>query len=132
MIQAAATLSRDVGKKAACQAMEVFRASFYRHLNPVAKPEASRPRPPLALSQFERQAVLGELHSERFQDKAPLEVYATLLDDGRYLCSPPGQCIVFWPLRTAVSKSGGGRFNDRITTSPNFWPPHRTRCGHGI
>jgi putative transposase len=40
------------------------------------------------LSQSERQTVLGELHSERFQDKAPLEVYATLLDDGRYLCSP--------------------------------------------
>jgi putative transposase len=42
----------------------------------------------LALTQSERQTVLGELHSERFQDKAPLEVYATLLDDGRYLCSP--------------------------------------------
>ena len=88
MIQAAATLSRDVGKKAACEAMEVSRATFYRHLSPATKPQVSRPRPPLALSQSERQAVLGELHSERFQDKAPLEVYATLLDDGRYLCSP--------------------------------------------
>jgi len=28
------------------------------------------------------------LHSERFQDKAPLQVYATLLDEGKYLCSP--------------------------------------------
>jgi putative transposase len=42
----------------------------------------------LALSSQERQAVVDELHSERFQDKAPLEVYATLLDEGRYLCSP--------------------------------------------
>jgi predicted DNA-binding protein (UPF0251 family) len=33
MIQAAATLSRDVGKKAACEAMEVSRATFYRHLS---------------------------------------------------------------------------------------------------
>ena len=86
MIQAAATLSRDVGKKAACEAMEVSRAAFYRHLNPPGKPQASRPRPPLALSQSERQTVLSELYRERFQDKAPLEVYATLLDDGRYLC----------------------------------------------
>jgi hypothetical protein len=28
-----------------------------------------------------------ELNSERFQDSAPREVYATLLDEGRYLCS---------------------------------------------
>ena len=31
---------------------------------------------------------MDELHSQRFQDKAPLEIYATLLDEGRYLCSP--------------------------------------------
>ena len=37
MIQAAATLSRDVGKKAACEAMEVSRATFYRHLSPTDK-----------------------------------------------------------------------------------------------
>ena len=27
------------------------------------------------------------LHSEPFQDKAPYEIHATLLDEGRYLCS---------------------------------------------
>jgi putative transposase len=31
--------------------------------------------------------VRQELNSERFQDCAPREVYATLLDEGRYLCS---------------------------------------------
>jgi len=31
--------------------------------------------------------VLGQLHSERFQDKPPAQVYATLLDEGTYLCS---------------------------------------------
>jgi putative transposase len=31
--------------------------------------------------------VLDQLHSERFWDKAPVEVYATLLDEGIYLCS---------------------------------------------
>jgi len=32
--------------------------------------------------------VLDILHQERFVDKAPREVYATLLDEGAYLCSP--------------------------------------------
>jgi len=31
--------------------------------------------------------VLGHLHSERFQDRSPAEVYATLLDEGRYFCA---------------------------------------------
>ena len=31
--------------------------------------------------------MLDVLHEERFQDKAPAEVYAKLLDEGRYLCS---------------------------------------------
>ena len=43
--------------------------------------------PPLALSEQEQQAVLDILHSERFLDKAPHEIYATLLDEGTYLCS---------------------------------------------
>jgi len=31
--------------------------------------------------------VLGVLHSEKFVDKAPQEVYAALLDEGQYVCS---------------------------------------------
>jgi putative transposase len=46
-----------------------------------------RPAPPRTLSAPEKQEVLDTLHSERFQDKAPHEVYATLLDEERYLCS---------------------------------------------
>jgi putative transposase len=87
MIQAVGPVSDDVGKKSACEALEVPRATFYRYLNP-AKPETFRPEPPLALSSAERQTVLDVLHSERFQDRAPLEIYATLLDEGCYLCSP--------------------------------------------
>ena len=88
MIQASATLSCEIGKKAACEALAVPRATFYRHNNPAPRLRNNRPRPPLALASSERQAVMDELHSQRFQDKAPLEVYATLLDEGRYLCSP--------------------------------------------
>ena len=47
----------------------------------------SRPRPPLALSEIERRSVLNVLHSERFVDAAPHQIYAALLDEKRYLCS---------------------------------------------
>ncbi len=87
MIQTVHTLSHDVGKKAACEALKFSRATFYRHLHPEGS-ENRRPAPPLSLSSLERQAVLDVMHSERFQDRAPLEVYATLLDEGCYLCSP--------------------------------------------
>ena len=40
-----------------------------------------------SLSVAERQRVLSVLHSERFVDLAPAQVYATLLDEGTYLCS---------------------------------------------
>jgi putative transposase len=39
------------------------------------------------LSEQERQAVLEVLHGDRFVDCPPTEVYASLLDEGRYLCS---------------------------------------------
>ena len=40
-----------------------------------------------ALSTTERDTVLAILNSERFQDCAPRQVYATLLDESLYLCS---------------------------------------------
>src|SRR5699024_7925457 len=40
-----------------------------------------------ALTCAERARVLGVLNSEEFVDCAPLQVYATLLDRGVYLCS---------------------------------------------
>src|ERR1035438_1892531 len=40
-----------------------------------------------ALSAEERQIVRELLHSTRFQDWAPGAIQATLLDEGRYLCS---------------------------------------------
>lgn len=39
------------------------------------------------MTEEERQTVLDVLHDPRFADKAPAEVYATLLDEGTYLCS---------------------------------------------
>jgi len=46
-----------------------------------------RARPARALAPAEQQQVLTVLHELRFADRAPGQVYAALLDEGRYLCS---------------------------------------------
>ena len=86
--EAVTTLAPLAGTAAACQALGVARPSYYRARRsaPSAEP-TPRPTPPRALEETERQAVLALLHSERFCDTAPAEVYATLLDEGSYLCS---------------------------------------------
>ncbi len=72
----------------AADAFGVPRASLSRARRPAAlAPAGPRPAPPRALTAAERDAVLEVLHSERFVDQAPKTVYATLLDEGRYLCS---------------------------------------------
>jgi putative transposase len=105
-----------VGIKTACEAVGLPRASYYRArpagtqpsveaspssapmghdllgealpAGPEQPPRQRRPQhQPRALSQAERARVLEVLHSERFADAAPATVYATLLDEGLYLCS---------------------------------------------
>ena len=83
---AAAALGQTVGRAAACRALEIPRASFYRGVGERQQP-APRPTPARALTAPERAAVLEQLHSERFRDQPPAQVYATLLDEGTYLCS---------------------------------------------
>jgi putative transposase len=81
-------LARTAGISAACAVLGLTRAGYYRQQQAAIPP---RPRgggqQPRALSATERQAVLDVLHSERFRDAAPAAVYATLLDEGTYLCS---------------------------------------------
>jgi putative transposase len=85
-MNAALELGDNVGKAAACRALGVPRATLYRRMQPAA-PLLVRPTPERALTAAERQVVLDHLHAERFCDKAPSEVYATLLDENIYLCS---------------------------------------------
>ncbi|MBI3336144.1 IS3 family transposase [Candidatus Peregrinibacteria bacterium] len=79
-------LARDVGVLHACRALGFPRATLYRHQRekPTVIQKHTSKR---ALSPRERQTVLDTLHSETFMDKAPAEVYATLLDHGTYHCS---------------------------------------------
>ena len=85
MIQAAEQLAESVSVSAACQALGVPRSSLYRARQP-KKARQPRPTPERALSQEEKVQVRRVLNSERFQDSAPRQVYATLLDEGEYLC----------------------------------------------
>jgi putative transposase len=89
-------LAPTVGIAAACDCLGVPRASFYRQRPVLGPPAAPTPEPALpgeratparSLSEAERAAVLQVLHAERFQDRSPAAVHATLLDEGQYLCS---------------------------------------------
>jgi len=75
-----------LGIAAACEAVGLARASYYRGRKE-KRPPRSRTSP-RGLSVSERQAVLEVFHEPRFVDLPPEEVYATLLDEGLYLCSP--------------------------------------------
>jgi putative transposase len=82
------TLSEHVGKRGPVKPWGVARASLYRYTQPTGPTiPLSRPTLPRALSLEERATVLDQLNSERFIDQAPAQVYATLLDEGHYLCS---------------------------------------------
>jgi putative transposase len=89
---AALELARTVGMTRAAAGLGVPRATLYRvrrppPVAPSSPRPAPRPAPPRTLTAAERQGVLDVLHSERFVDLAPKAVYATLLDEGVYLCS---------------------------------------------
>ena len=75
-----------LGVAAVCRALAVPRASYYRWRYPTARTPAVR-HVPRALPPEERERVLAVLHDDRFADLPPAEVYATLLDEGKYVCS---------------------------------------------
>ena len=90
MMEALPTLAPLVGISAACGALGLPRSSFYRSQAPAPlnlPTPSARAVSPRALSVPEKTVVRETLNSERFQDQSPREVYATLLDEARYLCS---------------------------------------------
>jgi putative transposase len=117
-----------IGTRAACAAAGVPQASWYRR-HRVSPPPARRlPVPhrdraqPRALTLAERQAVLGQLHSDRFADLAPAEVWAILLDEGTYL----GSQSTFYRLLRAAS---GTRERRRQASHPAAVKPELLTTG---
>ena len=83
---------------AACDALDVSRATYYRwksapavaedSANGAAESKSPKRQHPRGLSQEESTTVLAALTFERFSDQAPEQVYSALLDERIYLCSP--------------------------------------------
>jgi putative transposase len=88
-MKTAMQLAEQIPVRRVCEVLDLTRSSFYRTRSP-QPPKANRPRPasPRALMPAERESVRETLNNERFADKSPYQVYATLLDDDQdYLCS---------------------------------------------
>ena len=111
-------LTPIVGTRPACRALGAAPATIYRRRRP-PEPRPRRPRavPARALSEPEREAVLDVLHSERFADCSPAQVWATLLDEGRYLASER----TFY--RLLASRHGGVRERRDQLTHPAYAKP---------
>ncbi len=108
-----------IGTRPACRALGASPATIYRRRRgPEPRPpRPPRPAPARALSGPERERVLEVLHSERFADISPEETYATLLDEGTYLCSTRTM------YRILAAHHGGVRERRAQLTHPAYSKP---------
>jgi putative transposase len=89
-VGAARELGETVGRVKAFHCLGLPLSLLYPRGTPEAGPVSPAPerrRHPRALTPEEEAVILAELNSERFQDKSVGQVYATQLDEGRYLAS---------------------------------------------
>ena len=107
-----------IGTRPACRALGASPATIYRRRRP-PQPRAPRPRPTpeRALSAQERERALEVLHSERFQDASPAQVWATLLDENEYICSESTM------YRLLAAEHGGVRERRNQLTHPGYAKP---------
>ena len=81
-------LAQQVGVARACALLGRARAGHYRARQPrILGPARPRRAAVNALTDVERAQVMGVLTGNRFVDKSVAQTWATLLDDGTYLCS---------------------------------------------
>jgi putative transposase len=107
-----------IGTRPACRALGAAPASIYRRRRPPdPRPVRPRPAPERALTAAERERVLEVLHSDRFVDISPEETYATLLDEGSYLCSAQTM------YRILAAHHGGIRDRRNQLTHPAYAAP---------
>lgn len=77
----------ELDRRATCQALGLSPATFYRYHQPRPGGSGAKRSVPRALTPAERQTVVEVLMSPRFCDDSPRQIWAVLLDEGRYLCS---------------------------------------------
>jgi putative transposase len=126
--EAIALLAPRIGTRAACRAAGVPQATWYRRHRisvpapkPAPVPHAQRAQP-RALPAAEREAILDVLHSSRFADLAPDEVWATLLDEGIYL----GSVSTYYRV---LREAGESRERRRQATHPAAVKPELVATG---
>ena len=79
---------KDVAIAALCDSLQISRATLYRtHENGSNDGNQPKQPPHNALDKAQRQAILDLLHSKRFVDSTPYEVFYTLLDEGLHIAS---------------------------------------------
>ena len=124
-------LAPIIGTRPACRAVGASPATIYRRRRPPQPtPVRPRPTPGRALSEPERDAVLEVLHSKRFVDSSPAQVWATLLDEGQYLASERTM------YRLLAAHHGSVRDRRDQLTHPAYAKPELlaerpTSCGRG-
>jgi len=110
-------LTPVIGTRPACRALGAAPATIYRRRRPPRpRPRVPRAKPKRTLSAAERAQVLEELHSERFTDCSPAQVWATLLDEDRYLCSER-------TMYRLLAAAGEGRERRDQLTHPTYSKP---------
>jgi len=111
-------LTPIIGTRPACRALGASPATVYRRRRP-SQPTPPKPRQPpeRALTAPEVEQVLEVLHCERFVDVSPEETYATLLDEGTYLCSTRTM------YRILAAHHGGVRDRRAQLTHPPYAAP---------
>ena len=86
LLSAARGLAGQVGVRSACAALGVAHATFYRRLRPKTGHRQPRRLLPSPGRSGTDEGLRGAVFAA-FADRAPAEVFATLLDEGVYLCS---------------------------------------------
>ncbi|HSW75477.1 MAG TPA: IS3 family transposase [Candidatus Saccharimonadales bacterium] len=80
---------KDLALAALCDSLNMSRATLYRtqgnHLQDNLVNDSRKPHN--ALNDDQKRQILDMLHSERFVDFTPYDVFYTLLDEGKYIAS---------------------------------------------
>jgi putative transposase len=107
-----------------CDGLGIPRSSYYAALKPKRARVASKQRSARALGEAERQQVVEILHSPRFVNRAPTTIVATLLDEGKYLCSARTMYRILKSLdevreRRAIARRPAYKKPELLAVAPN-------------
>ena len=117
---------KDVAMIALCDNLQISRATLYRNTEDDLQPKAANlsVEPHNAISADQRQEILDILHSKRFIDSTPYDVFYTLLDEGQYIASIRTMYRVLFEVGESTDRRNQRNHRDAvkpelIATAPN-------------